>query len=162
MRRSATWSRLSELDAVFGEKAGWERVNWFGVNESDGDGALRPDGWAGQIWSPAIEIEREFGLNDWDREYRGIGGFHVRFGDTTGSDVREFTAPLSAPTPPLRCPVFHGTRSLAHPCVVVSSFFFHVINRLTKTEKGMLAEPEKSESKACLNLWDECFGLDNI
>jgi glycine cleavage system aminomethyltransferase T/glycine/D-amino acid oxidase-like deaminating enzyme len=57
LRRSATWPRLSELDASFGEKAGWERVNWFGAHAGDGDERLRPSGWAGQIWSPAIEAE---------------------------------------------------------------------------------------------------------
>src|SRR4029079_16738448 len=57
LRRSATWPRLSELDAVLGEKAGWERVNWFASNEAGGDPGLRPDGWAGMVWSPAIEAE---------------------------------------------------------------------------------------------------------
>jgi 4-methylaminobutanoate oxidase (formaldehyde-forming) len=57
LRRSATWPRLSTLDAVLGEKAGWERVNWFESNAAGGDAALRPDGWAGQVWSPAIECE---------------------------------------------------------------------------------------------------------
>ncbi|GIH13655.1 GcvT family protein [Rugosimonospora africana] len=33
LRRSATWPRLAELGAVLGEKAGWERVNWFAGNE---------------------------------------------------------------------------------------------------------------------------------
>ncbi len=36
LRRSATWPRLSELDAALGEKAGWERVNWFGAHAADG------------------------------------------------------------------------------------------------------------------------------
>jgi len=49
------------------------------------------------IWAPAIEIEREFGLNDWDRQYRGIGGFHVRYGDSTANRIRDFAAALSAP-----------------------------------------------------------------
>jgi 4-methylaminobutanoate oxidase (formaldehyde-forming) len=57
LRRSATWPRLSELDAALGEKAGWERVNWFGVHARDGDERLRPAGWAGHIWSAAIEAE---------------------------------------------------------------------------------------------------------
>jgi len=57
LRRSATWPRLSELDADLGEKAGWERVNWFGAHAADGDEKLRPMGWAGQIWSPAIGAE---------------------------------------------------------------------------------------------------------
>ncbi len=34
--------------ASFGEKSGWERVNWFDSNVADGDETLRPRGWAGQ------------------------------------------------------------------------------------------------------------------
>ncbi|MCW2995978.1 MAG: FAD-dependent oxidoreductase, partial [Conexibacter sp.] len=43
--------------AAFGEKSGWERVNWYASNEGDGDPGLRPRGWAGQHWSPAIGAE---------------------------------------------------------------------------------------------------------
>jgi 4-methylaminobutanoate oxidase (formaldehyde-forming) len=57
LRRSATWPRLHELGAALGEKAGWERVNWFEAHAPDGDEALRPRGWAGRFWSPAIEAE---------------------------------------------------------------------------------------------------------
>jgi glycine cleavage system aminomethyltransferase T/glycine/D-amino acid oxidase-like deaminating enzyme len=49
------WHR--EHDAAFGEKSGWERVNWYRSNEADGDDGLRPRGWAGQNWSPAIGAE---------------------------------------------------------------------------------------------------------
>jgi glycine cleavage system aminomethyltransferase T/glycine/D-amino acid oxidase-like deaminating enzyme len=49
------WHR--EHDAAFGEKSGWERVNWYRSNEADGDDELRPRGWAGQNWSPAIGAE---------------------------------------------------------------------------------------------------------
>jgi glycine cleavage system aminomethyltransferase T/glycine/D-amino acid oxidase-like deaminating enzyme len=52
-----SWHR--EQDAAFGEKSGWERVNWYESNAADGDEALRPRGWAGQIWSPAIGAEHE-------------------------------------------------------------------------------------------------------
>ncbi|WP_371871365.1 GcvT family protein [Phytohabitans rumicis] len=55
LRRSATWPRLAPLGASLGEKAGWERVNWFG--STAGAVAERPAGWAGQVWSPAIEAE---------------------------------------------------------------------------------------------------------
>ena len=41
----------------FGEKSGWERVNWYESNEAAGDEALRPRGWAGRNWSPAIGAE---------------------------------------------------------------------------------------------------------
>ena len=57
LRVSATYSRLQELGAAFGEKAGWERANWFEANAPAGDEALRPRGWAGRHWSPAIVAE---------------------------------------------------------------------------------------------------------
>ncbi len=43
--------------AVFGEKAGWERVNYYADNEEAGDESLRPHGWAGRHWSPATGAE---------------------------------------------------------------------------------------------------------
>jgi glycine cleavage system aminomethyltransferase T/glycine/D-amino acid oxidase-like deaminating enzyme len=43
--------------AQFGEKAGWERVDWYESNAAAGDESLRPDGWAGRYWSPAIAAE---------------------------------------------------------------------------------------------------------
>jgi 4-methylaminobutanoate oxidase (formaldehyde-forming) len=57
LRLSPAYGRLVELGAVFGEKGGWERVNWFESNEKDGDEKLRPSGWAGRLWSPAIGAE---------------------------------------------------------------------------------------------------------
>jgi glycine cleavage system aminomethyltransferase T/glycine/D-amino acid oxidase-like deaminating enzyme len=51
------WHR--EHGAAFGEKSGWERVNWYDSNAAAGDESLRPRGWAGQIWSPAIGAEHE-------------------------------------------------------------------------------------------------------
>jgi glycine cleavage system aminomethyltransferase T/glycine/D-amino acid oxidase-like deaminating enzyme len=57
LRVSPTYQRLQELGAVFGEKSGWERANWFEPNAVVGDEALRPRGWAGRLWSPAIGAE---------------------------------------------------------------------------------------------------------
>lgn len=57
LRQPPAYSRLVELGAVFGEKGGWERVNWFDSNVKDGDEALRPGGWTGRLWSPAIGAE---------------------------------------------------------------------------------------------------------
>ena len=57
LRLSPTYQRLAELGAAFGEKSGWERANWFEPNEAAGDEALRPRGWAGRLWSPAIGAE---------------------------------------------------------------------------------------------------------
>ena len=57
LRLSPTYERLRELGAAFGEKSGWERANWFEPNASRGDESLRPRGWAGRLWSPAIGAE---------------------------------------------------------------------------------------------------------
>jgi glycine cleavage system T protein len=64
LRLSPAYDDVAALGAVFGEKSMWERPNWFAPNE-DGAGvstraaleALRPRGWAGQHWSPAIGAE---------------------------------------------------------------------------------------------------------
>jgi 4-methylaminobutanoate oxidase (formaldehyde-forming) len=57
LRVSPAYPRLQELGAAFGEKSGWERANWFEPNAERGDPALRPRGWAGKLWSPAIGAE---------------------------------------------------------------------------------------------------------
>ena len=54
LRRSPAYPALLELGCAFGEKSGWERPNWFSPNEAAGDESVRPRGWAGQHWSPAI------------------------------------------------------------------------------------------------------------
>ena len=64
LRVSPAYGRLAALGASFGEKASWERANWFEPN-AGGAGvataadleALRPRGWAGEHWSPAIGAE---------------------------------------------------------------------------------------------------------
>ncbi len=55
MSPAGSWHR--EHDAFFGEKSGWERVNWYESNATAGDDSLRPRGWAGKHWSPAIGAE---------------------------------------------------------------------------------------------------------
>jgi glycine cleavage system aminomethyltransferase T/glycine/D-amino acid oxidase-like deaminating enzyme len=57
LRLSPAYPRLQALGAVFGEKSSWERTNWFEPNAARGDEALRPRGWAGKLWSPAIGAE---------------------------------------------------------------------------------------------------------
>jgi glycine cleavage system T protein len=57
LRLSPAYPRLSELGAAFGEKSGWERPNWFEPNAGEGAESLRPGGWAGRLWSPAIGAE---------------------------------------------------------------------------------------------------------
>jgi 4-methylaminobutanoate oxidase (formaldehyde-forming) len=64
LRTSPTYDDLAAIGAVFGEKSGWERPNWFEPNADDPRFGgrdrlekLRPRGWAGHHWSPAIAAE---------------------------------------------------------------------------------------------------------
>jgi glycine cleavage system aminomethyltransferase T/glycine/D-amino acid oxidase-like deaminating enzyme len=59
LRTSPAYGWHAEHGAEFGEKAGWERVNWYRCNESGelAADAVRPHGWAGRSWSPAIAAE---------------------------------------------------------------------------------------------------------
>jgi glycine cleavage system aminomethyltransferase T/glycine/D-amino acid oxidase-like deaminating enzyme len=57
LRVSSAYAWHAEHAAAFGEKSGWERVNWYDANAADGDPELRPRGWAGMHWSPAIGAE---------------------------------------------------------------------------------------------------------
>ena len=59
LKTAPTYERLRRLGAEFGEKAGWERPNWFRTNEDDRLEGLRPRGWAGEHWSTAISAEHE-------------------------------------------------------------------------------------------------------
>jgi len=57
LRLSPTYDWLRTHGAVFGEKSGWERPNWFEPNAAAGREHWRPRGWAGEHWSPAIGAE---------------------------------------------------------------------------------------------------------
>jgi glycine cleavage system aminomethyltransferase T/glycine/D-amino acid oxidase-like deaminating enzyme len=57
LRVSSAYAWHRDRGAAFGEKSGWERVNWYESNAGAGDEGLRPRGWAGQLWSPAIGAE---------------------------------------------------------------------------------------------------------
>jgi glycine cleavage system aminomethyltransferase T/glycine/D-amino acid oxidase-like deaminating enzyme len=57
LRCSPAYDRLAALGCAFGEKSMWERPNWFEPNAALGNEMLRPRGWAGEHWSPAIVAE---------------------------------------------------------------------------------------------------------
>jgi glycine cleavage system T protein len=61
LRLSPVYNRLEKLGAVFGEKAGWERPNWFTPNErlTEVEDWPVPYGWASRYWSPAIGAEHQ-------------------------------------------------------------------------------------------------------
>jgi 4-methylaminobutanoate oxidase (formaldehyde-forming) len=57
LKTGPTYERLQALGAAFGEKAGWERPNWFESNADERFEPMRPRGWAGHHWSTAIAAE---------------------------------------------------------------------------------------------------------
>ncbi len=57
LHTSPPYPRLVTLGAVFGEKAGWERPNWFKVNEVNDPPGPIPTGWIRHNWSSAIPTE---------------------------------------------------------------------------------------------------------
>jgi 4-methylaminobutanoate oxidase (formaldehyde-forming) len=57
LRTSPAYSWHLDHGAYFAEKAGWERVEYYRSNEAAGDESLRPTGWAGRDFSPAVGAE---------------------------------------------------------------------------------------------------------
>jgi glycine cleavage system aminomethyltransferase T/glycine/D-amino acid oxidase-like deaminating enzyme len=57
LRVSPAYSWHLAHGAVMGEKAGWERVNYYETNADSGLDDLRPSGWAGRNWSSATAVE---------------------------------------------------------------------------------------------------------
>lgn len=57
LRLSPAYHRLAALGAVFGEKTGWERPNWFAPHAAEAQHGHLPRGWARHNWSPAIGVE---------------------------------------------------------------------------------------------------------
>ena len=58
LRKSVIYDWHESHGGVFGEKASWERVNFYSPHESkDIDDEFRPYGWAGKHWSSAVRKE---------------------------------------------------------------------------------------------------------
>ncbi|MDT4938961.1 MAG: hypothetical protein QOG80_2632 [Pseudonocardiales bacterium] len=58
LRVSPVYPWHADHGAQFGEKAGWERVDWYASNAAAAPAnATPPRGWAGRYWSPAIVAE---------------------------------------------------------------------------------------------------------
>jgi glycine cleavage system aminomethyltransferase T len=56
-RTSPAYDAHVAAAAVFGDKNGWRRVNYFAANATRGDDSRRPLGPGGEEWSSAIEAE---------------------------------------------------------------------------------------------------------
>ncbi len=63
LRLSPLYHRLQELGAVFGEKTGWERPNWFASNEHLANGQNGPDPGMGQSLLVSSDRCRAFGYS---------------------------------------------------------------------------------------------------
>ena len=57
LRKSPIYDWHKEYNAVFGEKSGWERVNYYEHNTDSSFDKFKPRGWAGENWSSAIAQE---------------------------------------------------------------------------------------------------------
>jgi glycine cleavage system aminomethyltransferase T/glycine/D-amino acid oxidase-like deaminating enzyme len=57
LKKSAAYDWHLAQGAVFGEKSGWERVNYYASNENEKFEVLRPRGWSGKNWNTAIISE---------------------------------------------------------------------------------------------------------
>ena len=108
LRLSPAYQRLTELGASFGEKSAWERANWFEPNAAEGDESLRPRGWAGENWSPAIHAEamatrerRRPVRRELVRQVRGARPRRRRSCSTTSAATTCRARPARSPTP--RC-----------------------------------------------------------
>ena len=55
LRKSPVYEWHKDAGAVFGEKSGWERVNYYASNITDDE--FKPYGWAGKHWSSAVRAE---------------------------------------------------------------------------------------------------------
>jgi 4-methylaminobutanoate oxidase (formaldehyde-forming) len=59
LRLSPMYDRLRRLGAEFGEKAGWERANWFTPNAARSYLTVHPRRWGWRNWWPAIAGEHK-------------------------------------------------------------------------------------------------------
>ncbi|MEI6844992.1 MAG: FAD-dependent oxidoreductase [Actinomycetes bacterium] len=55
LKKSPVYDWHKDAGAVFGEKSGWERVNYYSSNITDDE--FKPYGWAGKHWSSAVRAE---------------------------------------------------------------------------------------------------------
>ena len=55
--KSPIYDWHKENHAIFGEKSAWERVNYYHNPADKLDQSLRPIGWVGKNWHPAVALE---------------------------------------------------------------------------------------------------------
>ena len=66
LRQAPCYDRLKDLGAVFGQKFGWERANWFapkGIEQAD-DWSFRRSKWFEHVGSECINVKNNVGILD--------------------------------------------------------------------------------------------------
>jgi glycine cleavage system aminomethyltransferase T/glycine/D-amino acid oxidase-like deaminating enzyme len=169
LRLSPTYYRLRDLGAVFGEKTGWERPNYFKPYEEKAHHGHEPKGWAHHNWSRAIGYEHlmtreNAGLFDETSfnkiEVRGPGalGF-LNYVCANQIDVPAGTVVYTEclnKRGGIECD-FTVTRLAEQRFLIVTGTAFgqHDISwlRLNMPEDGSVTIEDVGSSYACLGLW---------
>ena len=66
LRQAPCYDRLKDLGAVFGQKFGWERANWFapkGVEQID-DWSFRRSNWFNHVGNECLNVQNNVGILD--------------------------------------------------------------------------------------------------
>jgi 4-methylaminobutanoate oxidase (formaldehyde-forming) len=169
LRLSPTYYRLRDLGAVFGEKSGWERPNYFKPYEEKARHGHEPKGWAHHNWSRAIGYEhlmtrQNAGLFDETSfnkiEVRGPGALNFLnymcandIDQEVGSVV--YTQALNK-RGGIECD-FTVTRLEEERFLIITGTAFgqHDLSwlRLNMPEDGSVSIDDVGSSYACLGLW---------
>ena len=169
LRLSPAYPRLQALGAVFGEKTGWERPNWFASYEAAANHGHQPRGWARFHWSPAIGAEhiatrQRAGLFDETSfskiEVRGPGAVTL-LQYLCANDVDKpagsviYTSMLN-PRGGIECD-FTVTRLATDRFMIVTGTAFGEHDRswlrLNMPADGSVSVDDVTSSRACLGLW---------
>lgn len=169
LRLSPAYYRLRDLGAIFGEKTGWERPNYFKPYEQLARHGHEPKGWAHHNWSRAIGYEHiktreiaglfdETSFNKFEVRGRGALPFLNRvcaneINQPVGSII--YTQCLN-PRGGIECD-FTVTRLGEERFFIVTGTAFGQHDsswlRLHMPEDGSVSLEDVSSSLACFGLW---------
>jgi 4-methylaminobutanoate oxidase (formaldehyde-forming) len=169
LRLSPAYYRLKALGAVFGEKTGWERPNWFAPYETQASHGHEPKGWARHHWSPAIGVEHlatreRAGLFDETSfskiEVRGPGALallqYLCANNVDQPVGRVIYTSMLNPRGGIECD-FTVTRLETDRFLIVTGTAFgqHDLSwlRLNMPEDGSVFVEDVTSTRACFGLW---------